>query len=150
MRHSIQTRLTLAFIALAIGPLLLFGLALAGQSFSVQQQQALNLERQVARRVSIEISTFIQSLTSNLQVVIQVRGLQGMSPDRQQNILSELLTYQRVFEELILLDSRGKEQIHVSRLHIITSADLAERSSAPEFVIPSATSKIYYSSVRFD
>jgi signal transduction histidine kinase/ActR/RegA family two-component response regulator len=150
MRHSIQTRLTLAFIALAIGPLLLFGLVLAGQSFSVQQQQALNLERQVARRVSIDVSTFIQSLTNNLQVIVQVRGLQGMSPDRQQNILSEMLAYQKVFEELTLLDSTGKEQIHVSRLHVITSADLADRASAPEFTIPSASGKIYYSPVRFD
>jgi signal transduction histidine kinase len=150
MRHSIQTRLTLAFIVLAVGPLLLFGLALAGQSFNVQQQQALNLQRQVARRVSIDVSTFIQSLTSNLQIVVQVRGLQGLARDQQQNILSELLAYQKVFEELILLDSGGKEQVHVSRLHVVTSADLAERASKPEFVIPSANGTIYYSPVRFD
>jgi signal transduction histidine kinase len=150
MRHSIQTRLTVAFIALATVPLLLFGLALAGQSFNVQQQQALNLQRQVARRVSIEVSTFIQSLTSNLQIVVQVRGLQGLDHDQQHNILSELLAYQKVFEELILLDSSGKEQIHVSRLRIVTSADLAERVSLPEFVIPSVSGKVYYSPVRFD
>ncbi len=150
MRHSIQTRLTTAFIALATGPLLLIGLALAGQSFTVQQQQALNLQRQVARRVSTEVSAFVQSLTNYLQVVIQVRGLQGMERDRQENILSELLAYQKVFEELVLLDSAGKEQVHVSRLHVITPDDLGERPSAPEFVIPSRSGAIYYSPVRFD
>jgi signal transduction histidine kinase/CheY-like chemotaxis protein len=149
MRHSIQTRLTIAFIALATGPLLIIGLALAGQSFTVQQQQALSLQRQVARRVSTEVSAFVQGLTNNLQVVIQVQGLQGMSRDRQQNILSELLAYQKVFEELVMLDSAGKEQVHVSRLHVITPSDLGERSSAPEFVIPSSGA-IYYSAVRFD
>jgi signal transduction histidine kinase/CheY-like chemotaxis protein len=150
MRHSIQTRLTIAFIALATGPLLLIGLALAGQSFSVQQQQALNLQRQVARRVSTEVSAFIQGLTNNLQIVIHVRGLQGLSQDQQQSILSELLAYQNVFEELVLLDSTGSERVHVSRLRVITPADLGKRASAPEFMIPSASGDIYYSTVRFD
>jgi signal transduction histidine kinase len=150
MRHSIQTRLTIAFIILATGPLLLLGGVLAGQTFNVQQQQALNLERQVARRVSTEVSTFIQGLTNNLQIVIQVRGLQAMEHSQQEAILSELLAYQKVFEELILLDTSGKEQIHVSRLRVITSADLTERAATPEFAIPIVTGNIYYSPVRFD
>jgi signal transduction histidine kinase/ActR/RegA family two-component response regulator len=150
MRHSIQTRLTIAFIALATGPLLLIGLVLAGLSFNVQRQQALSLQRQVARRVSTEVSGFIESLTSNLQIIIQVRGLQGMNVDQQQNILAELLAYQNVFEELIMLDSTGKELVHVSRLRIVTPSDLGERASAPEFVLPSASGEIYYSPVRFD
>jgi signal transduction histidine kinase len=150
MRYSIQTRLTIAFIALATVPLLLIGLALAGQSFTVQQQQALNLQRQVARRVSTEVSAFIQGLANNLQIVIHVRGLQGLSRDQQQSILAELLAYQRVFEELILLDNVGHEQVHVSRLRVITPHDLSTRASAPEFVATRASHAIYYSAVRFD
>jgi len=42
MRSSIRTRLTAAFIGLAIGSVLLVGVVLAWQSFTTQRQQALN------------------------------------------------------------------------------------------------------------
>ena len=63
MRGSIRKRLTLVFIGLALGPLLLVGIILAWQSFITQEQQALNLQRvnilsqatsQPARRAALE------------------------------------------------------------------------------------------------
>lgn len=48
MRSSLQTRLSIAFIGLAIVPLLLVGVILALRTFTVQQAQALNLQREVA------------------------------------------------------------------------------------------------------
>jgi hypothetical protein len=58
MRTSIRTRLTMIFVVLAIGPLLLVGGIIIWQSFLVQQQQAPDMQREVARRVATEVTAF--------------------------------------------------------------------------------------------
>ena len=115
MRGSIRKRLTLAFIGLAIGPLLLVGIILAWQSFITQEQQALNLQREVAQRVSTQVKAFLDGLENELRLVSQVQGLQKLDRDKQHNILAELLSYQDAFESLVLLDSQGQEQVHLAR-----------------------------------
>ena len=119
MRGSIRKRLTLAFIGLAIGPLLLVGVILAWQSFTTQEQQALNLQREVAQRVSTQVKAFLDGLENELRLVSQVQGLQKLDRDKQRNILAELLSYQDVFESLVLLDSQGQEQVHLARSSVI-------------------------------
>ncbi len=80
MRNSIRRRLTIAFIGVAIGPLLLVGVVLALVSLSIQQQQALSRERTVAISVSGQVSDFFQRLEGELQVI--VKDLDG-SPESQ-------------------------------------------------------------------
>ncbi|MBN1310942.1 MAG: sensor histidine kinase [Anaerolineae bacterium] len=149
MRGSIRNRLTLAFIGLAIGPLLLVGIILGVQSYIAQGQQALNLQSEVAQRVSSEVTAFFTELEQQLRLTSQVQGLQNLDQDEQQSILSELLSYQDVFDELVLLDSQGKEQTRVSRADITVESS-GDRSEAEEFVIPLASGQTYYSPVRFD
>jgi uncharacterized metal-binding protein len=76
MRRSIRKQLTLVFIGLAIGPLLLVGVVLAWQSFTTQQQQALHLQQEMTRRVTTEVMAFFAGLEDELHVVAQVQGLQ--------------------------------------------------------------------------
>lgn len=149
MRSSIRVLLTVAFIGMVIGPLLLVGVVLAWQSFTTQQQQALNLQREVAQRVSIQMTAFFKGLENELRVISQVQGLQGLDRNKQNGILSELLSYQVVFEELVLLDNEGQEQIHISRTNL-ASTHLGNRAEADEFVIPQTIGQIYYSPIRFE
>ena len=104
MRRSIRVRLTVAFI----GPLLLVGVFLAWQSYTLQQQQALHIQRQVAQRVSTQVTAFFAELENELRIVGKVQGLSRLDRDKQYTILSELLLYQHIFEELVLLDSQGE------------------------------------------
>jgi hypothetical protein len=147
MRNSIQARLTIAFIGLAIGPLLLVGVVLAWQSFATQRQQALSLQREVAQRVSTQVVAFFQELESELAMAGRFQALQDQDRDQQQAVLAELLSYQNVFEELALLDSQGQEQIRLARVEIFTTADLGDRSAAAEFTIPKTSGETYYSPV---
>ena len=102
-------------MGLAIGPLLLVGVVLGWRSYTVQQQQALHLQRQVAQRVSTQVTAFFAELENELRVVSKVQGYKAVDPDQQRSVLSELLLYQHIFEELVLLDRQGHERIHVSR-----------------------------------
>jgi len=148
MRNSIRTRLTVAFIALAIGPLVLVGVILAWQSFATQQQQALNLQRKVARQISGQMTTFFAQVEDELHLTSQVQGLFAMDRNGQYAVLSKLLAHRDVFEELTLLDNQGQEQIRLSRHSVIIT--MADRSQAAEFVTPQTTGQTYYGPVRFD
>ncbi|MFL7793528.1 MAG: ATP-binding protein [Anaerolineae bacterium] len=148
MRKSIRVRANVAFTSLAIGPLLLVGIILAWQGFATQEQQALDLQREVARRVATEVTAFFEGLESELRLASRAQMLPGMGSDKQRNLLT-LLMAKDDFEELALLDNSGQEQIHLSRLSI-ASVDLHSRAQADEFIIPHTSGQVYYSPVRFD
>jgi PAS domain S-box-containing protein len=149
MRSSIRKRLTLAFIGLSIGPLFLVGIILAGQSFTTQEKQALNLQREVARRVSSEAKAFLDELESELRLVGQAQGLHKLDLDKQRDILAELLVYQNAFESLALLDSQGQERVHLARSGTMTKIDV-NRAQTDEFVIAQSSGQSYYGPVHFD
>jgi hypothetical protein len=149
MRRSIRVRLTVAFLGLAIGPLLLVGAVLAWRSYTLQQRQALLLQREVTQRVSSQVTAFFASRENELRVVSKVQGLPGLDRDKQHSILSELLLYQHIFEELLLLDGEGRERAHVSRSTLQLSQH-DDRSTADEFVMPRTSGQVYYSPVRFE
>jgi signal transduction histidine kinase len=147
MRKSIRVRLNVAFIGLAIGPLLLVGVILAWQGFATQERQALKLQREVVQRVAIEVTTFFEELENELRFVGEVQQWPGLNQDERYNTL-RLLIAQDVFESLALLDSQGQEQIHLSRLSL-TSTELRSRAEADEFIIPYTSGQVYYSPVHF-
>ena len=148
MRKSIRIRLNVAFIGLAIGPLLLVGTILAWQSFTTQEQQALKLQREVAQRVAIEVAAFFEELENELRFVGKMQQWPEPNQNEQYNTL-RLLISQDVFESLTLLDSQGQEQIHISRLSLF-STELHSRAEADEFVIPYTSGQVYYSPIYFD
>jgi two-component system cell cycle sensor histidine kinase/response regulator CckA len=149
MRKSIRTRLTVAFIGLAIGPLLLVGGILAWQSFAVQEQQARDVQHEVAGRVAAQVMAFFEELESDLYLVSRVQGLQTLEQDEQYNVLSRLLSQRDIFDKLVLLDNAGNERIYLSRVGL-PPVELGSRAGADEFVIPSTNGEIYYSPVWFD
>jgi hypothetical protein len=59
--NSIRSRLTLTFIGLVIGPLVVVGGVLAWQSYTVQSEQALTLQHEVAKRVAAQVKTLCWS-----------------------------------------------------------------------------------------
>jgi GAF domain-containing protein/HAMP domain-containing protein len=150
MRESIRTQLTTAFIGLAVLPLLIVVLVLGWQRYQAQQQQAMALQSQTAQRVAAEVANFIQRTDEILRVATEVQGFVEMPLDQQKNLLSTLLTQKDVFQELILLNSNGDEQIYLSRLRVIASSELKNRSQAEEFTGPQKSGETFYSPVRFD
>lgn len=150
MRNSLRFRLTAVFIALAVVPPLLAGAVLNQRTLTVQRTQSLSLQRQVAGRISAQIEAFVRARESELRVTSEMWGLSELDREQQIGLLSGLLSYQGVYEELALLDSEGREQVRVSRLGTVTSSDLGERSEEDEFAVPKASGETYYSPVWID
>jgi GAF domain-containing protein len=148
MRTSIRTRLILVFIGLAVAPLLVVGVILAWQSFTTLQQQALALQQESASRVTSEVAAFFQELEDELRYTVTTQGLNVAGQDHTQ-ALSRLLAYQTAFDELHLIDSRGREQAVAYRTSASFTAPV-DRSQSDEFVLPLTTGQIYYGPVYYD
>ncbi|MBX3060133.1 MAG: cache domain-containing protein [Anaerolineae bacterium] len=150
MRGTIHTRLTVAFIGLAVIPLLLVGSGLAWQTIQVQRAQAVRREQQVAERVAVEVNAFLDGLERELYELALVHDLTKHSHDEQELILAQMLAFEPALNELIVLDAQGREKIRMARLEVVTAADLADRAQKMEFVAPMVTRTIYYSPIWFD
>lgn len=150
MPLSIRNRLLVLFVGLTIGPLLVAGSVVAAQSFATQQAQALSQQTHLAQRVGVEVQAFMSAQESILHTMIQVQGLANLTRHQQSQLLTELLAYRDLFEELTVLDRTGQEQARVARLEVITETDLNNRAGLAEFETPLATATTYYSPITFD
>ena len=150
MHGSIQRRLTLAFIGLSTIPLLLVGIFFAWQSYVTQEKQALNLQHEVAQRVSTEATGYLDGLETQLRAISQMEELQKLDRQGQRAVLGELLAFQSAFESLDLLDRNGQEQVHLFRSIVIPDEELVNRAKDEVFLIPKTSGQTYYSPVYFD
>ena len=150
MRRSITTRLLVAFVGLAIVPLLVVGVVTAWQSFMAQRQQALELQAEAARGAAAKVASFINGLEHELRVTARVHHLTNLESEAQHSVLSRLSSLGDDFEELAFLNNSGQEEARVSRSTAITTADLADRSGEDEFQVPVTSGKTYHSAVRVD
>ena len=147
MKNSIRTRFAITFVVLAASLLFMVGAVLAWQSYITDQQRAVELQSELASRISTQVASYIQIQVNTLEELIQVHGLSELDREQQSNLLSELLSFTDAFDSLTLLSRNGLEQIVVSRNNVVTQ--LSDRSTDPEYTVPKAKNQIYYSPVQF-
>lgn len=149
-RSGIQARLTLVFMALAVIPLLVVGVILGVITYNAQLQQALTLQQEIAKRISVAVQAFIQGIETEMRVVTEVQGLLDLSLEQQNRVLNELLNHHKSFMDIILLDGQGREQIHRSTSAVYAPEDLGDRSQLDEFLAPKESKESYYSPLQYD
>jgi methyl-accepting chemotaxis protein len=150
MQNSIRKRLTVVFLGLAAGPLLVAGLILSWQSFVMQQARALALEHEVAERAATITSEFIHDLEHSLQQTVEMEDPMSLNYDRLSTTLAKLQSYRNAFGDVALLDSQGNERARVSQNGPLAAADLGNRSQASEFSDPMSTGETYFGPAWFD
>jgi len=149
MRTSIRTRLTVIIVSLAVLPLLLVGIVSGYLGYTSQRQQALDLERAVAQRVSGQVGAFIQELESTARYTVQPWRLKDLDQSQQAQTLHDFVSNQDALDALILVDGNGRERIHVSRDRVTPWTELGDRSASDEFVIPTTTGETYFGPVWY-
>ncbi len=150
MRKSLRIRLAVYFIALVLVPLLVVGAIGTWQTYRTQSRQALEAQNQTAQRVSEQVKSFIQERENELRILTDVSGFAFASRDQQSDMLSTLFSRQIVYEELILVNSAGRELIYLSRNRIIPDDELSRRVGMDEYEQPRSTGQTYFSPVSFD
>jgi PAS domain S-box-containing protein len=147
---SLRIRLTLILIGLAISPLVLVGAIVGQSSYDGLVQQSLAMQGEVVARVGSEIRAFVEGRENELLLLNKVQGLEVRGRAEQRSLLSNLLLYQQVYQELTLLDAQGQELVRVSRSGVVVEADLQDRSTEDEFLSPVRDRETYFGTVRFD
>jgi signal transduction histidine kinase/CheY-like chemotaxis protein len=103
-----------------------------------------------------QIRSHIHDQEMVLKAVVRNVNLANMDRAQQHLVLSKLLfssadgQHRDIFEDIVLLDGKGKESARVSRSAFLEDADLGDRSRTDEFKIPSSSGEVYYSPVFFD
>ena len=133
MLKSIRTRLTLAFMALAIGPILVVGLVLSLKSFNALRDEAILHQKTEAQRIAVSVEDYIRELEHELMLTTQAHKFINLDLSEQQNILEELLAYENRFEELSLLNNTGKELIRCNRIRVVHEESLGAHGNDPLF-----------------
>ena len=152
---SIRKRLTLSFVFFAIIPLVFLSLVLAWLIFTTQQNQIVELQREVAKNAINKTVMALREADIRFHILTATNNLFKLDQKQQVLLLSQLRSLKNkehldTLEEIILLDHRGKELVHVSRIDNFTIDDLGERSSRDEFLIPASTKENYYGPVIFN
>lgn len=150
MSTTLRQRFIIFFVGMTIVPTLLVGGVVSAQSYVIQQQQALTLQREIARQVATQITSFMSGLEDQLIQVSEVGDFAHLSSTEQSTLLSQLLSRQDGFEELALLDTQGQEQVRINRLRLVTDAELADHAGTPEFEQPMTTGETYFGPLAFD
>ena len=149
MPHSIRTRLTMAFLGLAVGPLLMVGLLLTLKAYNVQTQAAIALQREMAAHLASRVQSLIQNLENGLQMLIRIEDLRKLAPKRQQLILSIFHSRQSAIDDLILLDADGRIVSHHSRLKLYQDTPRRPQKKLESFTVPMSQGVTYFGPVRF-
>lgn len=150
MLNSLRGRLTLVIIGVAVVPLMVVGIILTLRARDTQRAAAADVQQEIAQRLAHEFETFITDRPRELQLISEVRGLQGLPLEEQRLILAELLAFDESFEELVLLDVEGREILRESKREVVAETTLGDRSDQAEFLVPAEQRTVYYSPVKIE
>ena len=148
MRISIKLRLLVSFIGLGVVPLLLAGMFMAWQSYNAQKDQAVAFQREVGQRIGDQTKALIEKAEAQLIVVSNDAHFHAEGRGHQKSFLAAVLSSNRVFEELALVDPNGSVVIQISRISQTTSEQLSDRFRSDGILVPSTINSAYYGPVR--
>jgi PAS domain S-box-containing protein len=147
---TLRHRLTFAFMGLAVVPLVITGTILAWLNYTTQCQQVLRLEHEHARRISVEVFSYIDGLAKQLQSALNAQDLKNRDYQQQRDFLVTLLAHEKSYCELALLDETGQERIRLQNRGMITSGEIRDRSVTGDFLVPKTLEGTYFGPVRID
>ncbi|MBV5325913.1 MAG: hypothetical protein J0626_11980, partial [Rhodospirillaceae bacterium] len=75
MSNSLRRKLFLAFVGMAVLPLVLAGAALILTAFRLQERQSLSVQSQVGRSIVNEFRNYMGMLVLELEGPVRQRGL---------------------------------------------------------------------------
>ena len=151
-RRTLKNLLTLVFSGLAIIPLLLAGLLVGYYTYTFQKEQVFRHEDLICRNMAANLESFFHRLEYNLQTISQFKNFNTLTASEQEGIFTELLTEQRVFSDIALLDPRGKILRFVSNSGAKQS-DMAKKCMLSILEAHNQAMKtrtLQYGSVRFE
>lgn len=146
----LRQRLSLAFVCLAVMPLLVAGLIMIQTGYRAAFDLQLANQRREARLAASEVAAFVDGLVREMTLVVRVKGLDRLDAEGQRRLLGELSAWENQFDDLAYLDADGLEQAHVSLHHVHVGADLGTRTHHEEFEAARASGSPWFGPIEID
>ena len=150
MFSSLRGRLVLILVVLSVAPLAVVTTIVSLQSFSALEQQSLDAQRETAQVIDAEITAFISERQNELFLLGAVNGLGRTDTQQQRTLLSSLMSYDRAYERVILLDADGQELFRLSRSEAAAALSDVNWTGSDFYLHPSTNGGIHYGNVYFD
>lgn len=123
MNQSIRKRLTFYFLVLAVVPLLAVGLVVLGLTSTVQKQQALSFQQEMAAQVASRIEDHFHRLERGLTLTVtladydETQALDTLPAQQiaRRELNSLMAIEENNFEWLLLLDNSGAVRMSLAR-----------------------------------
>ncbi|MBN1627862.1 MAG: HAMP domain-containing protein [Deltaproteobacteria bacterium] len=148
MKTSIRNRLLVAFICLAIVPLLLIGGIIGIQSYSTLKDTTIQLQGEMGQSVLNKITAFFDEMENELTLSGKLNMLLNEYKAVHYDTM-KLLMSKDIYDKLLLLNRDGRTIIYLSRLGL-SSEDKVDYSNEHVFIKTMETGTIHYSPVRFE
>lgn len=150
MTTSIRTRLSVAFLVLAVLPLL----AAAVFGLNLLYRYALNISthhmEEVAQRIASQVEHELAGYENEMRMLLRYHDFTRLPSAEQRRLLEELLAANDSFMQVMVLDREGRESVRVSSRDLIAPDILQDYRTAPRFTQPLADGGLYVSDVFID
>ena len=103
MKKSIRRQLIIAFLGLAIIPLLLLGGIFSWLSYEAIESEALKLQSEMAKEPAVRLDTLLTDASNSLSLAADMYFLNRQNPDAAMAFL-KMLMVRDPFEKILLLD----------------------------------------------
>lgn len=150
MQNKDHSLWLIVVIGAGVIALLAASLMLTQRNVAALTQQALDLQGEIAQRVSTDVASLINGRVTEMTMLIKTQNLMQLQKDDQRNTLSALLAAQSAYEELAILNSEGQEIVRVAGLSVIADVELNNWATRAEFEEAKAFGQVYYSPMQFD
>ncbi|HOU12101.1 MAG TPA: ATP-binding protein [Anaerolineae bacterium] len=131
----LATRLFILFSVAAVLPLTVSGVFGLTSNYNAQRRQVEALQQESAANIANRIDAYLEQIEAEMELTVGKWTAQTEAS--LPLLLRALLTFNRGFETLTLVDWTGQEIAKVSRYTLFTAQDLGNRAAAPDFVVVS-------------
>lgn len=133
---SLGTRFLVAFVAVAVLPLVAVAGFQIASSYSVQRTQVQELQSEAARTAANTIDAYLAQIEDEMTLTAREWTLR--SAEARPALIDGLLAYNDGFETITIMDVTGRETVKTSRYTLYGAQDLVSQAEMPEFLIPMA------------
>ncbi|KIL99879.1 diguanylate cyclase/phosphodiesterase (GGDEF & EAL domains) with PAS/PAC sensor(s) [Paramagnetospirillum magnetotacticum MS-1] len=129
---SLHRKLVLAFLVLALGPLVVAGLALSVGAYRLQDRQTEAIQRQVGHSIISEFRHYLGNLILELEEPLRRQGMGRRDAASRQSLADGLIAFEPMFIEVALLDAQGAVLTRASRYEPVIAQGVAGLGHLPE------------------
>ncbi len=146
---TIRHRLTIAFLGLALVPLILAGASNAALFYRHYTKAELEHLQELSLRVAAEVEQVLRAGEHALFDLQAYRNFLALPLAEQRELLGELLA-RHGFREVSLLDRSGRERIRLSDVEVVLPTALHDHGSEAQYLQPLRSGQPYYGEIVHD